>query len=333
MEGRLEHELRIKNNINKLLNTMPNCVSDYYYNIQISKEPTTCEEYLRKIHCFLQFANMDIANIDDTVIGRYFESINYTTDKNGEIHKTTFAHKQNTWSALNQFFEYLYKRKVIQKNPMTTTQRPKKDDNVKRLFLSMEDLNSILDSVKQGSGSHKAISRQKDWKERDLLIMFLFMNTGMRKTALSEINVEDISFSDKKLTVTDKRNKTQIYDITDEMERAIKVWLMKRDRLLNNENNDALFISSRRKRLSEKAIYNIVRKYSEQALGYAISPHKLRAAFVSLYYEASGGDIKATSQAVGHANVATTSIYIVKKNNSRTEAMNFMSRNLNYNNN
>ena len=211
---------------------------------------------------------------------------------------------------------------------MENTDRPPKKDNVNRIFLSMEDLNNILITVKKGAGSHKAIAKQRDWVERDLLIMFLFMNTGMRKTALSEINVEDISFGERKLIVTDKRNKTQEYNITDEMEQVIRTWLKQRKTLLNGEQNEALFISSLRRRLSETAIYNIVKKYSEEALGYSISPHKLRAAFVSLYYEASGGDIKATCEAVGHADISTTSIYITKRNDSRKAAQDFMSKGL-----
>ena len=328
MQGRLEHELRTKKSIQKLLSEMPTCVSDYYYNIQISKEPMTCLEYLRKINHFLKFAGDDVAKIDDTIIGRYFEQISYSIDKYGNIKKTSFAYKQTVWSALNQFFTYLTKKKIVDSNPMEQTDRPPKKDKVTRKFLTMEDLNLILSSVKNGAGSHKAIAKQKEWIERDMLIIFLFMTTGMRKTALSEINVSDISFTEKKLIVTDKRNKTIEYNVTDEMSDIINVWLKKRNKLLIDKETDALFISSRRERMSEKAIYNLVKKYSEEALGYSISPHKLRAAFISLYYEATGGDIKATCDAVGHADISTTSIYITQRNESRKEAQNFMSRSL-----
>lgn len=328
MQGRLEHELRTKKTIQKLLSEMPECVSDYYYNMQISREPMTCLEYLRKINHFLNFAGNDLKNIDDTIIGRYFEEISYSIDKDGNIKKTSFAYKQTVWSALNQFFIYLTRKKIIDSNPMENTDRPPKKDKVKRKFLSMDDLNSILYSVKTGAGSHKAIAKQRDWIERDMLIIFLFMTTGMRKTALSEINISDISFLEKKLIVTDKRNKTLEYNITDEMYSTINTWLSRREKLLAGKESDALFISARRERMSEKAIYNLVKKYSEEALGYSISPHKLRAAFISLYYEASGGDIKATCNAVGHADISTTSIYITQKNDSRKEAQNFMSKSL-----
>ena len=329
MKGRLEHSLRTKKTIEKMLLELPECVSDFYYNIQISREPMTCLEYVRKIKAFLDYANCDVTEINDKIVDRYFEKISFKTNDDGEvIGETSFTYKKSVWTILNLFFKYLKKKNIIAINPVEDTDRPGKKDKIDRHFLTMEDLNKILDAVRNGTGSSKAIARQKDWIERDFLIMFMFMNTGMRKTALSEINIEDISFNEGKLKVIDKRNIEQVYDITEEMEYAINQWIEKREKLLNGKKSDALFISSRRKRISEKTIYQLVEKYSEEALGYAISPHKLRAAFISLYHEANGGDIKATCEAVGHADVSTTSIYITNRNNPRKEAQRFMSKGL-----
>ena len=329
MKGRLEHSLRTRKAIEKLLLELPECVSDFYYNIRVSREPMTCLEYVRKIKAFLDYASCDVTEINDKLIDRYFEKISFKVDEEGNVvGDTSFSYKKSVWTVLNSFFKYLVKKNVITKNPIEDTDRPRQKDKIDRYFLTMDDLNKILNSVINGAGSQKAIAKQKEWMERDFLIMFLFMNTGMRKTALSEINIEDISFKEGKLKVIDKRNTEQEYIITDEMENIIKQWIKKREKLLLGKENDALFISSLRQRMSEKAIYNLVKKYSEEGLGYAISPHKLRAAFVSLYYEASGGDIKATCEAVGHADISTTSIYITKKNDSREDAQRFMSKGL-----
>ena len=330
MKGRLEHDMRNKKNAQQLLSTMPEYVTDFYYNIQSSTEPTTRLEYVRKIKLFLDFANTDINKIDDTIIGRYFEKINYTTDSKYSERQTSFSYRQTYWSVLNKFFEYLERRGIVDKNPVKETTRPRNKDDVKRIKLDIDDLNAILRAVKYGAGSSVARARQENWKERDMLIMFLFMNTGMRKTALSEINLEDISFDDKKLTVIDKRNTKHVYTINDEMKQAINAWLKKREKLLNGVQCDALFISTHRQRMGAKAIYDLVQKYSEQGLGYKISPHKLRSAFVTIYYEASGHDIEATRRAVGHRDVSITSRYIVKDNSDRDNAINFMSKNLKF---
>ena len=328
MKGRLEHELQRQNNISVILKTLPEYVNDFYINISVSKEPTTCLEYIRKIKLFYEYIGKDLLEVVDTDIGKYFNEKKYVEDEFGNMVQSSSAYRQGIWAALNQFYMYLYNKGTIKINPTASIQRPKTTGYKEKTYLSMNDLNKILATVEKGFGTKRQRSRQKHFKERDMLVMMLLMNTGMRKTALSEINVEDIHINEHKLIVTDKRNKTQIYPITKELQEVINDWLYRREEILDGEDVDALFIGEQKKRLSERAIYEIVQRYSEAALGYKISPHKLRAAFISLYYEESGYDIEATRRAVGHASIQTTSLYITKENDSREEAANFMSKNL-----
>ena len=328
MNGRNEHEFRTNDNIKRILENAPVYLKRYYLKIRTTKEPLTCLEYIRKINMFLKYIDKDIDRITVKDIDDYMNTIYYIKDNKGKERRSSSSYRQSVYSALNSFFEYLYSRGEIKKNPMVEIERPKSTDHVIRKALDLDDFNNILNIIKKGVGSDTAKIKQKKWIERDLLIMYLFMNTGMRKTALSEINIEDIDFDSKILTVIDKRNKKLEYNITDDLEKLIKNWLVKRDMLLKDRKNNALFISDKMNRISERAIYNLVQKYSEGALGYPISPHKLRASFVTIFYQASGCDIKATSEAVGHSNIATTSLYIVNKNNSRKNAANYMSSNL-----
>ena len=328
MSGRSEHENRTNNNIENILKTSPISLKKYYLKIRTTKEPLTCLEYVRKINAFLEKTDKDINSITIEDIDDYMNMIFYIKDSDGKQKKSSSSYRQSVYAALNSFFNYLYSRGEISSNPMLEIERPKNTDHVIRKALDLEDFNNILDTIKRGVGSKTAKAKQRKWIQRDLLIMYLFMNTGMRKTALSEINIEDIDFESKILTVIDKRNKKLEYNITDELERLIKSWLIKREELLDGKKQDALFISDKMNRISERAIYNLVQKYSEGALGYPISPHKLRASFVTIFYQASGCDIKATSEAVGHSNIATTSLYIVNKNNSRKNAADYMSSNL-----
>ena len=328
MSGRNEHEFRTNKNIEEILKNNSTDLRRYYLKIRVTKEPLTCLEYIRKINAFLNYINKDVNNIDIKDIDDYMNMIYYIKDNNGKERKSSSSYRQSVYAALNSFFGYLYSRGEIKENPMIEIDRPKSTDHVVRKALDMNDFNNILNTIKKGVGSDRAKAKQKKWVERDLLIMYLFMNTGMRKTALSEINIEDIDFDSKILTVIDKRNKKLEYNITEDLEQLINNWLVKREYLLEGKKLDALFISDKMNRISEKAIYNLVQKYSEGALGYSISPHKLRASFVTIFYQASGCDIKATSEAVGHSNIATTSLYIVNKNNSRKNAANYMSSKL-----
>lgn len=335
MQGRLENDLKIKARTEKILKNMPKIVVDYYYTLQVSKEASTCYSYIVSLKQFWEFLQengvKDFRNVDEIIIGKYFAEIAYT-NRTGETKQTSFSHRKTMWTILNNFFTYLLKKKIIEENPLTFTERPQNVDVLERKFLTVEDLNKILQAVDEEGGDNL---RKKSARElnvvRDKLIISLLMVTGMRRTALTQINVDDFSIQDNRLVVTDKRNKTQIYYLTPEIEKLMKEWLQIRKNYVYHDNvkTDALFINNSSTRISSQTVYKLVKKYSKEGLGYEISPHKLRAAFTSLYYEASGGDIEATRKAVGHANISTTSIYITQRNDARKEAIEFMTSELN----
>ncbi len=73
---------------------------------------------------------------------------------------------------------------------------------------------------------------------------------------------------------------------------------------------DALFISDRKKRITSTTISRLVGKYSEDALGYSVSPHKLRAAYANIILRKSNGNIYLTQRLLDHASPNTTKIYL-----------------------
>lgn len=319
MTGRQEHDLKKKMAIRELLKNLPESAADFYYAKQISAESTTCYDYLYKLKHFAETVNKDLTLVDESDISSYFAGLDYITDRRGRVKKTSNAYQAGIWFALNDYYTYLSNRKVIKINPMQNIKRPNKKDKITRIDLSMKDLDKILTQTLVTG--HKL-------KERDYTILFLLMTTGMRRSALTEINVEDINFDTHELKIVDKRNKEHIYPLSDEMESVLKKWLAKREEFLGDVNTNALFISRNLKRIEPQQVYDLTKKYSRQALGVELSPHKLRGAFITLYYEENGHDIKATCEAAGHENIATTSRYITSTSSARRDAVGFMSKNL-----
>ena len=329
MDGRLEHKIKNEAKIKSILTELPDCVSQYYYSRSSSKESKGSAEYIKKIRAFFWFLSDDAKSIDVTKIteedvSRYLHSIEQTTDKKGNVRETTFAYRKQVHSILNSFFEYLRKRRIISENPMDCIARPMSKDVVKRKYLDSFDINFILESIDGGAGTDRSKNRQENWKTRDKAIMVLLAMTGMRETALTEINMDDLDFFKGTIKVIDKRHKTHIYKMNETMRNALVNWIEDREtKLSGHQQTDALFISNQRKRMGINTVVSIVKKYSLEGLGYEISPHKLRAAFCTILYERTG-DIEFVRRAVGHSCIETTQRYIVDDDTAKDEAASIM---------
>lgn len=327
MKGRLEHDLKISNEILEKIKYAPMYVQEWNnYLIAEEKTAATRKDFINKTLRFLSFIKKDIclvklSDITQSAIVNYFSSLQ-TKNRNGKITYTSDSYKQTVWSCLNNFLNYLKQTGQIENNYMSLIKRPQNKDLIRinntRTLLSKEDFSAILNSVKKGVGTSKARIAQAPFRSRDMSIMLLFMTTGIRKTALTEINVSDIDIDTKTLVIVDKGDVEQKYHLSDMCCDAIKQWLCVRDDYAHFMEQ-ALFVSNNGNRMAGNTVDKLVKKYTEDAIGVPLSPHKLRAGFCSILYEEKG-DIEFVRRSVGHSNVSTTMRYIVTDNKEREEA-------------
>ena len=316
MNGRLENELKTNIKIEKILKDQPRYLYEWRDSLLASRKTSaTIRDYLFKVKKYLQAVDYDI-NQSDTI--KYFISIQ-TKNKNGNVTRTSDSYQQTIWCCLNNFFSFMVSMNYLDKNYMTMIEKPKNHDldriNENRILLTKNDFSKIINSVNRKSRGYGV-------KERDLAIMSLFMTTGMRKSALVDINVEDVDFDKKELFVIDKGNKRHRYPLSDSVLEILNEWMGKRDEL--DVETPALFVTTRRTRLSATSVDHIVDRYAKDALGKHISPHKLRAGVCSIVYEETK-DIEFTRRVIGHSNVSTTQRYIVTNNDEREKASDFLS--------
>lgn len=331
MNGRVEKDMKIFKQLEGKLNDYPQFITSWYFYLKANKQSAmTCRTYINIITYFLEFVNKDIKSVsvndfNEDMITMFFLKVQI---KNKET-ETSISYRQCVWSCLNNFFKFLYKRKIIDNNyfELSGIERPKGNDleriNNNRILLNQSDFAKILQAVDNGVGSNKAKGYQEKYKNRDKAILMIFMTTGIRKTALEEINVTDINFDTNTLSIIDKGHKSFTYYLTDDTINVLHKWLIDRYFILGKKDNGALFISKEKKRMCGNSIVKLVDKYATAALGYHISPHKLRSGLASIIYEETG-DIEFTRRVIGHSNITTTQRYIVTNNGERKEAANIM---------
>lgn len=320
MIGRLETEIKLDDRIQKKLNQMPEFVTSWYMNMRSSKKTiSTCDDFINKLRKYLLFINpnmkeISVSDFNDANVSEYIISNQKKQDKNGNIVMTSDSYQQGIWSCLNAFFNYLVKTNQIERNYCSAIDRPKNNDleriNAKRILLTENDFHKIISSVTEHAGEENGCEYLKN---RDILLISLLMETGMRRQALSEINVSDIDFVSKELKVIDKCRREHVYHIKPNLETLIKRWLKDRKEIFkytNKEDNDALFITRSANRLQSNTIYYQVEKYCKFALGNGVSPHKIRSGFCSILYEKTN-NIEFVRRSVGHRSCETTQRYIV----------------------
>lgn len=111
------------------------------------------------------------------------------------------------------------------------------------------------------------------------------------------------------ISIVGKCNKERKIFLTPAAKKSINEWFKVRNLL--DLSTDALFISRNNKRMSTRAIQNVVKKYVIKS-GLdpkSVSAHKLRHTAATLMYKYGRVDIRSLQLILGHESVATTEIY------------------------
>lgn len=204
-------------------------------------------------------------------------------------------------SALKSFYKYLYQEiEVIDKNITEKLRNPKISQR-QPVYLTLNETERLLEVINTEKNTFL--------RNRDMAIVFTFLTTGMRLSELVSINVSDIE--DDHFKIIGKGNKERTIYLTDNALVLIHQYLKIRNEYLDGQYVDALFISTRKKRISNRAVQATIEKYLRKA-GFdtsIYSTHKLRHTAATLMYKYGNVDIRALKDILGHANVSTTQIY------------------------
>lgn len=316
LSGREEHKLQIEKSVLTKVNPYPAIIKEYYLYLR-TYSSSTKRTYIEKLLQFLSWC-VETHKINDYTVEE-IKKIK-AIDLDEFFYSRTFNEQNRIkgstqvviFSAVNVFYEFLKQRKYIQENPIEEVKRPRVLKQNLALSLSKEDIQSILHSIDNGVGSAKAKGYQKAYKNRDKLLFLLPLTTGIRVSALSEIDISKIDFTNHTISVIEKREKSRLFEISDEVFEILLQWMIDRERIVDGTPIDALFLTKRGgdiHRISVRSIQRIIEKYSAD-IDIKLSPHKLRRSYGTQYYRLSGNDIIATAQELGHEQLETTQRYI-----------------------
>lgn len=198
-------------------------------------------------------------------------------------------------SAIKSFYKYLTVRtKQLEENPVADLEYPKLRKSLPK-YLTLEQSAALL----------QAVSGQNE--KRDYAILMLFLNCGIRRSELVNLNISDV-YEDR-IRVVGKGNKERFVYFGSSCRKAIDLYLEERNKKVLTDNR-ALFGSRNGNRISVEAVHRLVKKALLQAGldSTQFSAHKLRHTAATMML--SGGvDVKTVQEVLGHENLNTTQIY------------------------
>lgn len=292
-----------------------NSFLDYTATI-LNKSPNTVKEYNYDLNRFLKYLMYKFKLTDK----KKFEEVDIhdlTLDNMNkvtleDIHSylfylaNTFQSKPATRArkvaSIRVFFKYLSQKGLIKQNPAMNLETPKLGKRIPR-YLSLDDSKKLLAAADNVDARNS---------ERDYAILTLFLNCGMRLSELVGINIKDIDFSENKLNVIGKGNKERTIYLNKACINAINSYLSIRPKTgIKKDSEDALFLSERLERISNRTVQYIVKqellKAGLDTNKYSV--HKLRHTAATLMYKYGNVDIRALQELLGHESISTTEIY------------------------
>ncbi|WP_426454436.1 tyrosine recombinase XerS [Paenibacillus sp. S-38] len=266
------------------------------------------------------------------------------TRKENANGRTTISRKL---SSLRSLFHYLsqiaedeefyplLKRNVMAKVEIKRTHKPK--DTAAKLegkLLQEVEILEFIEYIKTGYPQDVAKNKQALYsyeinKIRDVCIVSLILNSGLRVSEVVNLNVEDIDLK-KKLTYVYRKGKnddtfkTPVY-FRQEATEALTAYLELRSiQYKAPKREKALFLAvangkKEGERMTKRAIQEMVIKYAKRFGKPYLSVHKLRHSFATDYYLRN--DLYKTQEQLGHASPETTQIYAHLTDKTMAEAI------------
>lgn len=318
--------------LRELLKELPDVCSDYFLSIEQLTSPLTRLSYAYDLKLFFQYLSDEVAKFSGKPVSDFsVEDISLVTKqdleryarylslyvKNESLDDGRIESKEMTnqeygikrkYASLRAFYKYLFANGLIEGNTAALVPLPKLHERA-IIRLDIDEVARILDVAESGQSLPKTYHKYHQLtKSRDVAMLSLFLGTGIRISECVGLNIDDFDFEQNAFVVTRKGGKEVILYLSDEVANALKVYMDERIKIEPLPGHEtAFFLSIQRRRITQRAVENMVKKYAAIAapLKKKISPHKLRSTFgTNLYRET--GDIYLVADVLGHSDVNTT---------------------------
>ena len=319
MNGRVEQETRARKMMANKLSDLPEIFTAFYDWMDArEKSHTTMKNYINHVVEFKNFCDSRkkhefYKGVTDDTIDKYMTSIRRKII-NGDVVEMGADIRATKWSALSTFFKFLNQKKYIEHNPMLSTERPRVNTDRTVTYMTPAEIESVFSKITKEA--------RPMIKNRDFCIMAMGLSTGLRVSAMVNINVEDVDFVNNTIKVVEKGRKIRDIGFGENLRNLMLIWLKDRELFFDGDDNGPLFLSQKKTRMSVDSVEHLVKKYTAH-LNKKITPHKLRSS-AAMNMHGAGVDILTIASILGHNQITTTQRYTRAYDEDKKKATNIL---------
>lgn len=327
-----------QNNLNTLkmrevVATLPSFCKQFFRGIQDYTSSRTRLAYAYDLRVFFEFmheknpdcSRMDITEYPLSVLDRITredieEYMDYLSlyHKDGKEITNDERGKKRKLSALKSFYNYFFTTELIQTNPAALVPLPKLHEK-EIVRLDADEVAMLLDQVEDGDKlTKRELFYHQKTRIRDVALLTLLLGTGIRVSECVGLDLNDVDFKNNGIKIRRKGgNETAVY-FGEEVQDALLDYLEQRHHIIPMEGHeDALFLSLQNRRITVRAVENLVKKYASRVTALKhITPHKLRSTYGTALYQETG-DIYLVADVLGHKDVNTTRKHYAAQEDAR----------------
>lgn len=308
--------------LRELLDTLPPFCGQYFRGMQEYISSRTRIAYAYDIRVFFEYLHENnpvlkktpikeykleiLDEITRLDIEEYLEHCSYYI-KDGKEYMNDERGKARKLASLRSFYNYFFRNEMIEKNPAALVKMPKLHEK-EIVRLDPDEVAILLDTVETGEKlTKKQLQYHQKNKIRDVALITLLLGTGIRVSECVGLDIQDVDFKNNGIKIRRKGGSESVIYFGEEVELALLDYLEQRGHMIPvTGHEDALFLSMQNKRITVRAVENLVKKYSSIVTTLKnITPHKLRSTYGTTLYRETG-DIYLVADVLGHKDVNTT---------------------------
>ena len=316
------------------IDTLPEIARQYLMYLTTIKNSSklTVREYIFDLRVFFRFIKsrklkinrdnqefneIDVTDIDIDFVKTItkediFEFLFFMSEQRDNINNS----RARKLSAVKGFFKYLTKQvSKLEINPAENIESPTIRQSLPK-YLTLDESVNLLNTIQNDENNLNRI--------RDYCIFTLFLNCGMRLSELVGINLGDIAPDMSTVRILGKGRKERFVYLNEPCKNALTEYLEIRETYEPLEDDNALFLTRQRHRISNSTVQKMAdRSFSKAGLADKnYSAHKLRHTAATLMYQYGNVDTKVLQEILGHEHLNTTQIYTHVANVQLAEAAN-----------